>query len=242
MTEVNKQFLVGEEADAEQQAIKSNGNRARFTPLKSGTSLLVKVVGLKDYFKFYSYGIFGQVDSFVAKNPSKKTANGYPIEDLTPWDKAFLYHKERSESWNDTHGQEAQKYRPKARFAVAFYDLTEGKPIAVDLSVKQFESVKSSIDKYAKRIDKVAFELSKSGVGTNTVVSLSPVLDMEEDLTKEQRKNFENAPKEIDLTQFFSAPYVADEKEQIELLDKAGFDVTLIGYEKPTSGDQQYEF
>src|SRR5690606_24513626 len=135
--------------------------------------------------QFYSYGIFNQVNSFAAKNPSKKTAKGFPIDNLTPWDKAFRYHKDLSKDWTDEHSQEAQKYRPKSRFAMAFFDLTSGEVIAVDLSAKQHEAVKSSIEKYAKRKDKIAFELSKVGSGTNTVVSLSPVLDMDEDLTPE---------------------------------------------------------
>ncbi len=230
MTNVNTQFLIGEEADAALNVEGGNGkNNAKFSSLKSGTTYTVKVIGLKDYFQFYSYGIFNQVDSFVAENPSKKTAKGFPVDNLTPWDKAFRYYKDLSKDWTDEYSQEAQKYKPKSRYAMAFFDLTAGEVIAVDLSAKQHASVKNTIEKYAKKIDKMAFELTKSGESTGTVVSLSPIIDMDEDITPEQRANFEKAPKEIDLTQFFSAPYLANEKEQIESLVKAGFDLSLIG-------------
>jgi hypothetical protein len=230
MINVNNQFLVGEAADTTLNAEGGSGNsNAKFSSFKSGTTYTVKVVGLKDYFQFYSYGIFNQVDSFCAENPSKKTQKGFPIENLTPWDKAFRYYKDLSQDWTDANSQEAQKYKPKSRFAMAFFDLTSGEVIAVDLSAKQHAAVKSSIEKYAKRKDKIAFEISKTGESTGTVVSLAPVIDMEEDLTDEQRANFEKAPAEIDMTKFFSAPYMANEKEQIEALVKAGFDLSLIG-------------
>lgn len=241
MTNVNDQFLVGEQADAALNEEGGNGkNNAKFSSLKSGTTYTVKVVGTKDYFQFYSYGIFNQVDSFCAENPSKKTAKGFPVDNLTPWDLAFRYYKDLSQDWTDEYSQEAQKYKPKSRFAMAFFDLTSGEVIAVDLSAKQHAAVKATIEKYAKKVDKMAFELSKTGESTGTVVSLSPIIDMDEDITPEQRANFEKAPKEIDMTQFFSAPYLANEKEQIESLIKAGFDVSLIGLsvEEKGAGDE----
>lgn len=231
------QFLVGAEADAAVNAAETGGNdNTSFTSLKSGTTLTVKVVGLKDYFQFYSYGIFDVIDSFVAEKPSKKSAKGYPIDDLTPWDRAWKYHKDLSQDWNDFHGQEAGKYRCKARFAMAFYDITTGEVIAVDLSRNQHQAAKSAIEKYAKRIDKLAFELSKTGEKTGTVVSLAPIIDMDEDLTDKQRENFTKAPAEIDMTQFFTAPFFADEAEQVKLLTQAGFDVSLIGYGAQAGG------
>ena len=229
MSDVNNQFLVGEAADAAMSDEGGGKNRSSFSSLKSGTTYQVKVVGLKDYFQFFSYGIFNQIDSFCAEKPSKKTAKGFPIDNLTPWDKAFRYHKDLSEEWGDTHSNKAGLYKPKPRYAMAFFDLTSGEVIAVDISAKQHTAVKSVIEKYAKKIDKMAFELNKSGDSTSTVVSLSPVIDMDEDLDEKQRENFKKAPAEIDMTKFFTAPYIADEKEQLELLQRAGFDLSLIG-------------
>lgn len=236
-------------ADALNALTTSNegGDKFEFSPFKSGTTYVVKVLGTADLIQFYSYGIFKQVNSFVAKNPSKKSRNGYPVENLTPWDLAWKYHKDLSKDFSDEHGQEASKYRAKQRFALGFFDLTSGEPIIVDLSKKQAQGVHDVIKKYEKKLGKLAFELSKVGSGTNTSVTLTPVLDLDEDLTTEQRANFDKAPAEFDMSLFDGLLYEADEDEQIELLIKAGFDVSLIGLDVKSDtaddvGDEELPF
>jgi len=218
-----------------------SGTKTEFTSFKSGSSFIVKVLGTADLIQFFSYGIFKQVNSFVAKNPSKKSAKGYPVENLTPWDKAWKYHKDLSQDFSDHHGQEASKYRAKERYAMGFFDLTTGEPIIVDLSKKQAQAVHDVIKKYEKKLGKVAFELSKQGSGQNTVVSLTPVLDMDEDLTAEQRTNFDKAPESFDMSLFDGILYELDDAEQIELLKKVGFDVSLIGYDADAKADDPTE-
>lgn len=212
------------------QSDEGGGSNAEFTPFKSGTTITVKVLGTADLISFFSYGIFKQVNSFVAKNPSKKSQRGNPVEDLTPWDKAWKYHADKSEEFGDHHSQEAYKYKPKQRFALGFIDLDSGEPIIVDLSKNQAQAVHGEILKRQERLDQYAFELTKQGQSMNTTVSLSliPVID---DLTDKQQKNFENAPKEFDMSLFEGILYEADEDEQIENLVRAGFDVKLIGLE-----------
>ncbi|KYC67212.1 hypothetical protein [Heyndrickxia coagulans] len=226
-------YQAGADALDALNASNEGGNKVEFSPFKSGTTYVVKVLGTADLITFFSYGIFKQVNSFVAKNPSKKSRNGYPVENLTPWDLAWKYHKDRSKDFNDVHGQEASKYRAKQRFAMGFFDLTSGEPIIVDLSKKQAQGVHDVIKKYEKKLGKLAFELSKTGSGTTTSVTLTPVLDLDEDLTEEQRANFDKAPDKFDMSLFDGLLYEADEAEQIELLVKAGFDVSLIGLEVP---------
>ena len=224
-----------------------SGGGMEFAPFKSGTTYIVKVLGTADLISFYSYGIYKRVNSFVAKNPSKKSKKGYPVENLTPWDKAWKYHADKSKEWGDKHSQEAQKYRARQRFAMGFFDLDSGEPIIVDLSKNQAQAVHSVIQKYKDRLDQFAFELSKTGSGTNTAVSLTliPLLD---DLTEQQRKNFENAPAEFDMKLFDGILYEMDEDEQIEKLHEAGFDVTLIGYDVPSpkqdeqSDEENFDF
>lgn len=205
------------------------GSDNEFTSFKSGTSFNVKVLGTADLMAFDSYGIFKQVNSFVAENPSTKSKAGYPVDNLTPWDKAWKYHKDLSNEFSDQHGQEASKYRAKRRFAMGFFDLTEGKEIVVDVSKAQAAAIHEAIVKYEKRLGKLAFELSKSGSGTSTKVSLTPIIDMEEDLTDKERENFANAPETFDQKYFEGILYEMSEKEQIEKLQQAGFDVSLIG-------------
>ncbi|MDF1511646.1 hypothetical protein PZE06_26580, partial [Robertmurraya sp. DFI.2.37] len=127
---------------------------------------------------------------------------GFPVENLTPWDKAWKYHKDLSEDFSDHHGQEAGKYRAKQRFAMGFFDLTSGEPIIVDVSKAQAQAIHAVIKKFEKKLGKVAFELSKSGSGTTTTVSLTPVIDMDDELTPEQRANFDKAPDVFDMSLF----------------------------------------
>jgi len=242
-------FQSGADAlDALNSTNDGGGNKAEFSSFKSGSTYKVKVLGTSDLISFFSYGIYKTVNSFVAKNPSKKSAAGYPVENLTPWDRAYKYHKDLSQDFNDHHGQEAGKYRAKQRFAMGFFDLEAGEPIIIDVSKNQAQAIHGAIKKYEKKLGKLAFELSKEGSGTNTSVSLTPILDMDEDLSDKERENFKKAPDSFDMSLFDGILYEADDAEQIELLTKAGFDVSLIGLDKPagdaeqTKGGDSYDF
>ena len=225
--------LVGADALGALNAQAGQGANNEFTPFKSGTKLVVKVLGTADVMAFDSYGIFKQVNSFVAANPSDKSPTGYPRENLTPWDKAFQYHQDQSTEFGDHHSQEAYKFKPKRRFALGFFDLTSGEQIVVDLSKAQAQAVMETINKFEKRLGSMAFELEKAGQGTSTRVTLTPVMFPEEDLSDEQRKNLENAPEEFDVTKFDGILFELDETQMVEKLVEAGFDVTAIGYDVP---------
>ena len=229
-------FLAGADALNALNQEEESSNNAEFSRFSSGTKYTVKVLGTADLISFYSYGIFNQINSFVAKNPSKKSARGNPVENYTPWDLAWKYHADKSEEFGDKHSQEAYKYKPKQRFALGFIDLDTGEPIIVDLSRNQAQAVHGVIKRSEKRLDRMAFELEKSGTGKSTVVSLTPIF--EEDLDEKQAKNFEKAPAEFDMTLFDGLLYEADEDEQIENLIKAGFDISLIGLEAPENSEE----
>lgn len=207
----------------------SGGSGAEFTSFKTNTTLKVKVLGLHDLSTEYTYGIFKKVNSFAATKPSKKSAKGNPVADYTPWDLAWKYHKDKSDDWQDEHGQEAAKYRPSQRFAFGFINLETGEPIIIDLSKKQGQVVYPVIQKNEKRLDKRYFELSKTGTGMNTVVMMSAE-DLE-DLTDKEREHFDNAPKEFDKEALQKVWVRKTKEEQVELLKDAGFDVSLIGFD-----------
>jgi len=209
-----------------------------YTSFKSGTTYVVKVLGTADLITFFNYGIFGEVDSFVPETPSKKSKKGYPVENLTPWDLAWKNRKDLSEHYQDEHGTEASKYRAKQRFAMGFYDLDSGEQVVIDVSKNQAQALHGSIKKYEKKLSKLAFELTKEGKRQNTTVSLTPLLDMDEDLTDKQRKAFDEAPAEFDAALFEGINYEADYDEQVERLVKVGFDVSLIGLEIPNKADK----
>lgn len=209
-----------------------------FASFKTGTTYKVAVLGTADLIKFHSYGIFKKVNSFVAKNPSVKNARGFAESNFTPWDLASNYYSDLKRKAEDAgqaakveeYKAEAGKYRAKERFAFGFIDLETGEPVIVDLSRKQAQGVHAVIKKYEKKLAKLAFELSKSGSGTSTVVSLSPIIDMDDDLSDKERENFGKvAGKPFDMELFEGLLYEAEDKEQIENLVAAGFDISLIG-------------
>lgn len=212
------------------------GGDMEFYSLRSGTSVVVRVMGIRDMIRFRSYGIYKLINSFVAENPSTYSEKGFPKSDLTPWDKAFQHYsdlafEEENEKVQKELRQEGRKYLGKDRFALGFIDLSTGLPIIIDLSRKQALSVVGTfkdVDSKGK-LDKKAFKLTKSGSGTDTIVTAS-TLDLD-DLSEKELKNFEKFnDKKFDMNLFGDILYTADEKEQVELLAQAGFDVSLIGY------------
>lgn len=234
---------VGQDALNALNAGGAEGNDNEFTPFKSGSKLIVKVLGTSDIMSFDSYGIYKVTYSFVAENPSKKSKAGNPVENLTPFDKAWKYHADKSEKFGDDDSLEAYKYKPKQRFAMGFYDLDSGEQIVIDVSKKQAQALHGAITKNEKRLDTFAFELAKEGSGTSTTVSLTPYLD---DLSDAQQKSFDNAPEQFDTSKFDGILYEMSDEEQIEKLIEVGFDVSLIGLEAPkkdeSEGEPEYEF
>lgn len=213
------------------------GAQNEFSSLKSGDTRKVKIIEFGDFIGVHTYSIFKVVNTFTPEKLAKLSANGYPVESLTPFDLAWKYHKDLSEEFGDHHSTEASKYRLKPRFAFGFYDLDEKKFIVLDFSKKQSQGLISVIQKQSEqgRLGKRAFELSKNGTGTGTTVTLTP--EPLDDLTPEQEKSFQEAPAEFDKALFDGLYYVMDEEQQVEALTQAGFDVSLIGLSPKQGGD-----
>ncbi|MGP0579143.1 hypothetical protein ACTP13_19350 [Paenibacillus peoriae] len=226
-------------------AATNNDGGAQESPIvsfKSGTTYKVGVKSIFDVAEYYGYGVFkksGGVRTFVPKDQPTRNSRGYIDANPTYWDQAaeLLYADSKaakdsgaSEDAVKKITDEAYLYRGKQRFLRAFFDLTTGKDIVVDLSPKQEKTLKAVIEKYAKKLGTIAFELSKTGTSTNAVVALSPIIDADEDLTDEERKNFEKlADAPFDMESFETCLYVADEDEQVKNLVVAGFDISRLG-------------
>lgn len=239
MVQIGLGALAGLETAEETES----GSFAKFS---SDTSYKVRVMGVEDVASFQNYGIFKEVNSFVAKEPSTVNAQGFAVDNLTVWDKAakYLYDKAAkapTEEQAKDIKAEAGKYRAKTRAIMAFIDLDTNLPIFVDVSQAQFKVIYGVITKQAKKLDKKAFELEKSGSGTSTVVSLTMLdLDDDDDISEKQRENFKSWDgKSIDPSGFEGLNYEADESQQIEFLRQGKFDPALIGYDTPfgTSND-----
>jgi hypothetical protein len=248
----------------------NNGPQSEFAKLPSGTALKVKLTGLDNVMRYYGYGVYKRVNTFIAKNPSERNAKGYVEKNPTPWDLASQYYYDKaSELLKDVDkddkdavkavkdakpykdlASEGYKFSGKKRYAIGFIDLETGKQIVLDFTGKQFDDVlKPALVKYEPKKDKIAFELEKTGAGTNTKIMLTPIIDMDEDLTDKERASFDKSVgKEFDKQLFDGLLFEADEKTQTENLVAAGFDITLIGLsigatsESEEKGDEDYGF
>lgn len=217
-------------ATAEQQ---QDASKALVT-LKSGTTLKVRVLSKDDSAEYYAASVF-------------KVFNTTPVAPGNLYQKAanILFEqakKAATQAEADELKAKARALKPKPRYLFGFINLENGEPIVVDLSKAQAQVVYQALDKYEKKIGKVAFELSKSGTGTSTVVSFSPVLDMDEDLTDTERENFAKAEgKKFPAELFEKVLYMKTEAEQIEDLKAFGFDVSLLGIEN-NDGAEEFDF
>lgn len=236
------QFKKGAAALGTLTTDNSSGPSSEFTKLNAGTSLKVRVKGAEDIMQYFGYGIYKKVDTFIAKNPPERNERGYVTGNPTPWDKASAHYYDLARDMEEAGASEddvkklrneGYKYLGKERYALGFYDLDSGKDIVIDFTKNQALGVHATITKYAKKLDKIAFELSKSDapLAKDIKVTLMPIIDMEEDLTEKERANFEKSlGQPFNEKLFDGLLFEADEKQQIENLVSAGFDIALIGY------------
>jgi len=227
------QFKTGLDALNALTTTPDSGSKSNneITPFQSGDKRIIKIISKGDVQRAYAYRHAKKgVNSFIAKNPSDKSEKGYVTGNPTSWDKVANYYRKKSEKFGDDSSQLAYVYSAKARWVFAFYDLTDGKVVLIDFTGKQArEKIATVITKYEKKLDKLAFELTKEGDGLNTVVTLSPIIDMDDDLTDKQRDNFEKAPESIDHSVFNGIWFEKSDEEMVTLLRQTGFDISLIG-------------
>ncbi len=202
----------------------------------SGTTLKLRIKSAGDVVEYYAHGLFNpSVKTFAPQITPERNAKGYVTANPSVWDRASdLLYKEASEEKDATKADDIRKsaydFKSKPRYLFAFVNLETGEDAFVDLTKKQADGVLVAVKKYAKKIDTVAFELSKAGASTNTVVSLTPILDMDDDLTDAERANFAKVTEEpFDFGKFEDFVYLADEAEQTKNLVIAGFDIGRLG-------------
>lgn len=229
-------------------AEKETGTSAH-VPFPSGTTLKIRIKSGEDSAEYYAHGIYEKVKTFVPKVPAERNAKGYVTANPSVWDQAadLLYADataaEKAGATTDevkAIRNEAYLLKGKPRYLVAFGNLETGEDSFVDLTPKQAKGVLAAITKYAKKLDKLAFELSKTGSSTDTVVTLSPIIDMDEDLTDVERANFEKCgAQSFNFELFEGFLYEADEAEQTKNLVIAGFDIGRLGLSIGATGGGQ---
>jgi hypothetical protein len=247
------QFKKGAAALGALQNGGSEGNSvdSEFAKFGVGTTYKVRVLGTEDLMQYFGYGVYKKVNTFVSKKPSDRDDKGNAIDNLTPWDLAEKHYRDQQFSEKDAGneqeakelGQKASVYRGKEKYVMGFVNLVNGEEIVVDFTRNQALEVYATIMKYEKKLGKLAFELSKTnatGQAKDTKVTLTPLIDFEDDLTPEEQANFKKFDgNQFNQSLFDGLLYEADEKTQIENLVAAGFDISLIGLTLDGSGTAQ---
>lgn len=192
-----------------------NASKAMFS-LKAGTSVKVRVPSAEDIVEVYQHGVF---ECF---NSTPCTRDDY-------YDKAveLIYSDANAQAaaGDEEKAKETRKLagllKAKPRYLMGFINLDNGEPIIIDFSKKQAQGLLATIKKYTNKLDKLAFELSKTGKGQSTTVSLNVLIDPEEDLNDNQRKHFaESAGKQVPGEIYENCLYVKKPSEQVEDLRK----------------------
>ena len=199
-------------------------------PLKSGTSYKVRIPSAEDFVEYYAHSVFKKFYTTPCTKASGKPDLYDQAVDILYKD-ANAAAKAGDEKKAEELREQARLLKAKPRYLFGFFNLADGEEIIVDLTKAQARVVVAAIEKYAKKIDKLAFELSKEGSGTSTQVSLTPIID-EDDLSETERKNFEaTSGKTFDESLYENVLKVKDESEQLEDLRNFGFDVSRLDIE-----------
>jgi hypothetical protein len=220
--------LIANKGRAAAESAMSEGGKAfeSLVSFKSGTTYVVRVPSLNDFVEYFCHSVFKVFYSTVCTRTAGK-------DDL--YDKAVALLYDDANRAKDAENEElakelrdqAYQLKAKPRYLFGFFNLDDGEPILIDVSKKQAQALITAIDKYEKRVDLMAFELSKTGSGTGTTVNLLPML---EDLSTTHQKNFEATKgKEFPGDLYGKVLYAKDESKQVEDLVKFGFDVSRLG-------------
>lgn len=180
--------------------------------LKSGTSVKVRVPSTEDVVEVFMHSVY---EVFYSTPCVHGDLYDKAVQLLRADQKEAQDAKD--EKLAELIGTHAYALSAKPRYLCGFIDLETGEPIIIDLSKKQVQGIITTIKKYEKKLDVLAFEISKTGTSQSTVVSFNPLMFLDEDLTEKELKNFnESAGKQIDEEIYANCLYVKDEAEQVE--------------------------
>src|SRR5690625_4171933 len=231
-------FISARGRAAAESATREDGPRNNaMKPFKSGTTYKVRVLSPEDIVEYQAASVFK-----VFHTTPVRPGNLYEKAADVLYKEAFAARDAGDDAKYEEIRNDAYQLKPKPRYLFAFADLEDGSIGLVDLSRAQAGAIIQSIERYEKRLDRLAFELSKQGQSTSTTVSLTPVIDMEEDLSEDERKNFEAvAGKEVEDDVFESALKEKTQPEQVSDLQAFGFDVSRIGVEAESAVTDEEE-
>jgi len=208
------------------------------THLEPGKTILVRIPDLETcsgYYMAHSFYDDKNDKNNVLPFACDKERNPDAVD---PFDKASEYllaqakvrydNKEHGEGNPDPEYFLGKDLKASIRTQFGFYNLADGKEFIIELAPKHANPIKDTILKKADKIGMFAFELTRTGSKSESSYSLSPHID---DLTDEQKKNFDECAKPFDTDLYQSSIHYKSETEQLKSLQKIGFDITLIGYD-----------
>lgn len=225
-------FAFGDEVDKTIEESKQDFTKVIF-PFKSGTTVKVRVPASRPRASVKMHGaykVFNSSPCTGADDLYCKAAEWYRNE-------ANKAREAGDEELNKEMYTKYNQLRGKPRVFVGFINLSTGEPIVIDLSTKQYEAIRKPLDKYSKKINDYPFELSKTGSGKDTAITLSIILD-DDELKANEIENFtKSADTDIDKEVFANCLIVHDDETQIKNLTAFGFDI------KNLEGDEEdYQF
>lgn len=208
-------------------------------PFTSGKSYNVRVPAEGAFVEYFAHSVY----KVFFTTPCTKVSGTPDLYDKAV-DLLYADAKKADEAGNEERAEElreeAYQLKAKKRYLAGFFDLSTGEPIVLDMTKNQAEGV---IEQFKKRKGKAAtfaFTISKTGTGKNTKTSLDIVIDAEEELSQPEQDMFAKTEgKEFDYELFDKVLSVAGEDQQIEDLEKFGFDVSRLGVEGSTSGESE---
>lgn len=214
-------------------------DRMKRSFLKAGESIIVRIPDSQTFVEYYSHGgyLLGSKYEIYSSACTRHTgehdayckAVKIMYEDLEEIKKNK---GENSEEYKSLHSI-ANDLRSKRRMLFGFYNLDNGQPMILEVTGGQGDGLVQQIIKNEKKLNKFAFEVSKIGNGTDTIVTLT-LLDPADDLDSEQIENWNKTEGlNFDIKLFEESLYVKPEEYKVENLVKLGFDVTRIGFEPP---------
>jgi hypothetical protein len=191
--------------------------------LKSGSSFKVRCLGLEE---LVEVDIHSAYEIFTSTPCTREDLYDKAVALLRADQKELA--EKGDEKGAEAIGKHAYALSAKPRYLFGFIDLADGKPMIIDLSKKQAQGVIATIRKYEKRLNQLAFEISKTGTGQSTTVGFNPLMFLEEDLEPKELENFKASegatiPEEV----YANCLYVKSRDEQAD---------DLLAYERKHKG------
>lgn len=192
--------------------IKAKGQQAKESASKANLDLSKVLLSRSKNFTSHKVRLLGIYDyvEFLASGAYSLSIYTQPVTEDSPLLVAYEH-----------GGEKFKELKPKSRFLFAFASLETGEIVAIETSKNQAKTLIGNIEEYANHINKIGFNLKKTGADTNTTYTLNPIIAMSD----EEQKAFDKAGDLKIEDGFYEAVLQPKSPEFLaKLLKDAGFD------------------